>query len=330
VPNYVPTAGRNTWKLHVDLPPGAKRPVAVLSQSGVDFQDNVFDTAAYQYWADVDADGYATIPMVKLGTYRLTIYAGGIFGQYVKDGVVVEPGRPRTTHARWREETQGAEAWRIGTPDKSAGEFRHGRAPDEAKPLRPAQHRIYWGAYDFPTDFPNGVRFRVGGGSSEGRDMNYIHWSVFGGRAHRERQEAFVGGGEVNNWTVEFDLEEAQVRRKREGTLTVQLAGAKTAAGNTDVYNASEPHSNLAYTVSVNGRDLEPWIIPYYQSSSCGVRSAVSCYNLAHKFQFDAALLRAGGNELTLSLPFNATNYESALLASSVYVQYDALRLEIA
>jgi rhamnogalacturonan endolyase len=42
----------------------------------------------------------------------------------------------------------------------------------------------------------------------------------------------------------------------------VQLAGAKTAAGNTDVFNASEPYSNLPFTVNVNGKDLEPWIIP--------------------------------------------------------------------
>jgi rhamnogalacturonan endolyase len=30
-----------------------------------------------------------------------------------------------------------------------------------------------------------------------------------------------------------------------------------------------------------------------------------------------------------LSLPYGAENYESALLPESVYVQYDALRLEV-
>jgi rhamnogalacturonan endolyase len=67
----------------------------------------------------------------------------------------------------------------------------------------------------------------------------------------------------------------------------------------------------------------------YHQSSSCAVRSSVSCYNLAHKFEFDAKLLKKGENEIVLSLPYNATNYESAVLPTSVYVQYDALRLEI-
>lgn len=67
----------------------------------------------------------------------------------------------------------------------------------------------------------------------------------------------------------------------------------------------------------------------YYHSSSCAVRSAVICYNVANKFEFDAKMLVAGENRIVLSLPFNATDYESAVLPQSVYVQYDALRLEI-
>jgi len=39
--------------------------------------------------------------------------------------------------------------------------------------------------------------------------------------------------------------------------------------------------------------------------------------------------LVAGQNKIVLSLPYNATDYESAILPQSVYVQYDALRLEI-
>jgi rhamnogalacturonan endolyase len=269
VPNYVPLSERSTWKLHVDLPEGAERPLAILSQNGVDYQDNVFDTKAYQYWTEIDAEGYATIPMVRPGTYRLTVIADGVFGDYIKDNVEVsapsgdqpQEEQRQTTHARWREESEGSEIWRIGTPDRSSGEFLHGYAPDTEHTLQPAQYRIYWGDHDFPTDFPDGVRFKVGE-SSEAKDWNYIHWSVFGGAANYERPETYVGRGDVNNWTVAFDLEQAQIGRKRRATLTVQLAGAKTAAGNTDVYNASEPHANLRYTVNVNGKDLEPWIIP--------------------------------------------------------------------
>lgn len=111
--------------------------------------------------------------------------------------------------------------------------------------------------------------------------------------------------------------------------MTIQLAGAKTAAGNTDVFNASEPYANLPYTVVMNGEELDTWVIPWNQSSSCGTRSAVVCYQLAHKWRFDASVLVEGVNEMILSLPANATDYESAVLPTSVYVQYDALRMEV-
>ncbi|KAL6360509.1 hypothetical protein LRP88_06215 [Fusarium phalaenopsidis] len=328
VPNYVPSKNRGTFEVRVDLPKGAKNPIAVLAQSGVDFQDNVFDVNAYQYWANLDDSGRATIPMVKAGTYRLTVYADGIFGQFTKDKIKIKAGKTEKTKVTWKEESSGKELWRIGTPDKTSGEYRHGFEPDTSKPLQPEQYRIYWAAYDFPKDYPDGVHFKVGE-SDVGKDLNYVHWSVFGGRANYVRPEAYVGNGDVNNWTIAFDLKESQVKRKKQATFTVQLAGAKTAAGNTDVYNASEPHSNLKYTVNINGKDLEPWVIPYHHSSSCAVRSSVSCYNIAHKFVFDAGLLSKGENEIVLSLPYNATDYESAVLPASVYVQYDALRLEI-
>lgn len=53
------------------------------------------------------------------------------------------------------------------------------------------------------------------------------------------------------------------------------------------------------------------------------------CYNIANKFTFDPEIFVNGVNEIVLSLPANATDYESAVLPTSVYVQYDALRLEI-
>ncbi|KAI1342383.1 rhamnogalacturonate lyase [Xylariaceae sp. FL0016] len=328
VPNLVPSDNRGSWELKATLPKNAKNPIAVLSQSGVDFQDNVFDTQAYQYWADIDENGLAYIDRVKAGSYRLTVYAEGIFGQYVQDNIEVAASEMEMSEITWEEECEGLEIFRIGTSDKSSGEYRHGYERDPNHPLHPEQYRIYWAVYDFVNEFPDGVTFRVGE-SDVAKDLNYVHWSVFGGYGNSLRPEPYYGNGNVNNWTVLFDLEEGQLEPTRQATFTVQLAGAKTAAGNTDVFNASEPYADLPYTVNVNGQDLEPWNIPWYQSSSCAVRSAVICYNLAHKFTFNSDLLRVGENVFVLSLPFNATDYESAVLTQTVYVQYDALRLEV-
>lgn len=70
----------------------------------------------------------------------------------------------------------------------------------------------------------------------------------------------------------------------------------------------------------------------YYHSSSCATRSGITCYHVSNKWTFPTSYLHAGKNitnEIVLSLPFNATDYESAVLPRSIYVQYDALRLEV-
>ena len=326
VPNLITAAGRGTFKADVDLPKGAKNAIAVLAQSGVDFQDNVFDTKAYQYWAEFPSNGKISIDRVKAGNYRLTVYADGIFGDYIQDNVTVNAGKETHIKAKWTPESSGTEIWRIGTPDKSSGEYRHGYVPSATHPLLTEEYRLYWAAYDFVDDFPKGVTYKVGR-DDPSQALNYVHWSFFGGKANYNRPEPVYDN--INNWTILFDAKAHQLKNKKNGTFTVQLAGAKSAAGNTDVYNASEPYSNLPYTVNVNGKDLQPWVIPYYQSSSCAVRSAVVCYNIAHKFVFDAKLLKEGENAFVLSLPYGGANYESALLPEALYVQYDAMRLEV-
>jgi rhamnogalacturonan endolyase len=45
--------------------------------------------------------------------------------------------------------------------------------------------------------------------------------------------------------------------------------------------------------------------------------------------EFPADWLHVGDNVLRLHLPFNATDTETAILPATVYVQYDAIRLEL-
>ncbi|KAH7079551.1 polysaccharide lyase-like protein family 4 [Paraphoma chrysanthemicola] len=324
VPNLVPSSGRGTFKATIALPKGATRALAVLALSGSDFQDNNKDGKAYQYWGNIDASGSVSIPSVKAGTYRLTVYADGIFGQYEQDGIVVKAGSTATATATWTAESAGTELWRIGTPDKSGGEFRHGNEKDTTKPLQPRQYRLYWAVHDFVKDFPNGVKYKVG--TSSLRDLNYVHWSVFGGKANYLRKDPYYTN--VNNWTLTFDLTQDQILNKSKATFTVQLAGIKTSAGNNDDAGG-KAWANLPYNVVVNGKQLETWTIPSSQSSSCAVRSAQTCYTTGHKFEFPVSNLKAGSNEFVLNLPARATAPESAVLPESVYLQYDALRLEV-
>jgi rhamnogalacturonan endolyase len=254
----------------------------------------------------------------------LTVYADGIFGQYEQDDIFIKAGSIATITATWKAESAGTELWRIGTPDKSSGEFRHGNEKDTTHPLQPRQYRLYWAVHDFVKDFPNGVKYHVG--TSSLRDLNYVHWSVFGGKANYLRKDPYYTN--VNNWTLTCDLTQDQISNKSQATFTVQLAGVKTSTGNNDAADG-KAWVNLPYNVIVNGKQLETWTIPSTHSSSCAVRSAATCYTTGHKFTFPASQLKAGSNDFVLSLPARATAPEDAVLPESVYLQYDALRLEV-
>ncbi|KAL3476169.1 galactose mutarotase-like domain-containing protein [Aspergillus californicus] len=325
IPNFTPGEERTTFAGRVSLPKGAKKPIIVLSEDEQDFQLNVFDTKSLQYWAEIDDSGKFSIPRVVEGTYRVTIYADEIFGWFIKDHVTVTRSSKQQKFS-WSEESAGTELWRVGVPDKSAGEYLHGYAPDTSKPLQPEQYRIYWGKYDYPGEFPDGVNFHIGE-SDVATDLNYIHWAFFPSQGNQLLDEPFYD--HVNNWTLTFDLSSRDLRNTKTATFTVQIAGAKTANGNTKWEPVEGEYSSLPWTVAVNGEYESTWVIPYYRSGSCGVRSAVSCQNIEHKFQFPAGKLKRGKNEFVLSLPYNASSVETALLPDALYVQYDALRLEV-
>ncbi|KAG8684834.1 hypothetical protein FRC09_015120, partial [Ceratobasidium sp. 395] len=104
---------------------------------------------------------------------------------------------------------------------------------DPSHPLHPEEYRIYWGQWDFPTDFPKGINYTVGT-SNAARDWNYVHWSVFGPSYTRP---AAVNTN-MNNWTINFNYDKP-AQANSTATLTIQLAGANTASGNTDVPNGA-------------------------------------------------------------------------------------------
>lgn len=142
--------------------------------------------------------------------------------------------------------------------------------------------RIYWGAWDFVDQFPNGVNFTIGS-SDIGKDwvssvcpfsteanrhsQNYIHWSQFGKTYTRP---GVVTEG-VNIWQINFDVDVAPTADDSVGTLTIQLAGATTTSGNTGAVQGAWPF--LPISTSVNNQAPFVWTITPQESGSCGVRS---------------------------------------------------------
>ncbi|KIY50794.1 galactose mutarotase-like protein, partial [Fistulina hepatica ATCC 64428] len=341
VHGYATTSERGQFDAQIELPEGASKAVAVLSANNLHFQDSALDPTAYQYWETVSDNGSVAITRVKQGTYRLTVYATGIFGDYIQDDIVIEAGETANVDVTWTADSAGQELWRLGIPDKTSGEFRNGFERDFTHTNHPAKYRIYWGAWDFPTQFPDGVNFTIGS-SNESVDWNYIHWSQYGTTYTRNTTAL-----EYSKWQINFELYDAP-NSSSIATFTMQLAGAKTTSGNTDEITGAYPTFNVCSYIAnvsflyaltclqistyINDQTDPLWFtVQANESSSCGERSAISCHLLSKKFQFPGTWLNQGANKFVLALPYNASVVRCvfSVLKLSQYVQYDALRLEL-
>src|SRR5205823_2085824 len=82
---------------------------------------------AYQYWVHADSKGAFTIPNVRPGQYTLYAFTKGVMDEFRRDAVTVDAGASHDLGAlAWAPVRHGRQLWQIGTPDRSAQEFRHG------------------------------------------------------------------------------------------------------------------------------------------------------------------------------------------------------------
>ena len=127
------------------------------------------DGKHYEYWVRAYADGSFNIPAARAGNYVLYAFNDGILGDFSKANVTVTAGHTVDLgRLTWTPVRYGRQVWEIGTPDRSAAEFRHG------------DHYWTWGLYnEYPQEFPNGVNFIVGK-SDPARDWNYAQPPVKG------------------------------------------------------------------------------------------------------------------------------------------------------
>jgi rhamnogalacturonan endolyase len=150
----------------------------------------------------------------------------------------------------------------------------------------------------YPKEFPEDVAFTIGE-SDPARDWNYAQWSLY------SKKPA---------WTIRFRTDGAQAGT---ATLTLAFASAQPARG---------PATNLE--VKVNGTLVDTVHLP--KTGTAGYRGSAqdSPWNV-RTLRFDAALLRPGMNEITLThaeaRPFPADGNVRGPVGQ---VMYDAIRLE--
>jgi rhamnogalacturonan endolyase len=165
-----------------------------------------FESKNYQYWSRVAPDGSFTIPHVRPGSYTLSAFADGAFGEFEKSGIEIQAGATTDlSEITWHiPRDRGRLVWEIGTPNRRADEFRHG---DD-----------YFQGYlwkNFGKEFSNPLDYHIGR-SVPAKDWNYAHTSY----------PTAAGGTEPWKWRIHFDLDETPTA---DATLTIALASADGA-----------------------------------------------------------------------------------------------------
>jgi rhamnogalacturonan endolyase len=283
LPGWVPAPQRATVRGHVD---GARGAVAVLSDNKVEYQRTVL---GYAYWADVRPDGRFELTGVRPGSYRLTVYRDGVWDDLVRDDVVVEAGGMVWLDDLTKAPATGRVLWQIGTPNRTAVEFRRG--PEFRQ----------WGTWKFfAEDFPEGVVYQVG--ESGPKDWNYLQFQR-------------IDGVEQAPWRILFDVDRP-VRAGSTATLTIALAawGMDTAR---DI-----PPAPPNLTVHVNDTAYV-WTFDPDDTRGATYRSGCGGRTFRRAFTFDAALLRPEGNEIVLHINEGGAPELGNTLA------YDAIKLEL-
>ena len=290
--NYPHKEGRGTVGGRIvladPLAPAAKMPHLLVGLAYPDYTpttggpvDWQTDAKHYEFWVRGDAQGHFTIPNVRPGPYTLHAIADGVLGEYAKVDVTIAAGQILDLgRLTWTPVRHGRQLWDIGVPDRTAKEFLHGGKGRQ------------WGLYlQYPKDFPNDVHYVIGK-SDYHKDWNYA-------QVPRASDETGSGNGPATTWSVTFGLPAAL-----HGSATLCLALAGSSARHV--------------AVAVNGKPAgETGPLP---DTATIRRDALRGYWQERDVTFDAALMKAGTNVLTLTVP------AGGVMSG---VEYDYLRLEL-
>jgi len=298
---------------------------AVLSDPGKNIQ---FSAVGSQYWADISLGGLAIFNGVIPGTYRLSVYDLGNWGEARQEDVVVTANRVTIVPPiKFAKENFGTDApvFTIGSADRSSHEFLHGHDAEGH------DDREFWGNWNFWSDFAatngavvyNATDGPAGPATNDLNKWNYNQWQsfdpgLFGGVfssgddttdgykfAIPPYSAALPGAAGTNGvttrtppWTVHFATPQ-NAKDNAYAVLSVALAAAEGSL-----------------TVTLNG---QPLVWHVLNASDAAVRSGLSGYTQWIAYQWDSSVLSPAGADNTLTFSVSQTQG----------VEYDALRMEL-
>ena len=348
---YVPSTQRGLMSVNVSSPVGcSSNPLdntVVLSDPQKNFQrsGNGVTTAGipvgngYQYWTQLDTSGHGTITGIVPGTYRMSIYQYGQWGETRVDGVQVTANKISIPqNVKFTPENFGTAPpiFTIGTPNRSANEFLNGHFTSGAQ--TGFDDRNYYGSYDYWQEEQNlgnpgkVVYYGTAVGSTPAtNDPNkWIanQWGTFNPALYdpatnsnqntgaaglyastapayvRDAAHGGTGPGPAtysgSPWEIHFTTTAAQTQGKSFVILSIGLAAVEASP-----------------IMDLNGIDQR--VYHRTNTSDAMVRSGDAGYYQWAAIEWPIAALNAPGADDVIHLSVNATDG----------VMYDALRLEI-
>ncbi len=230
-------------------------------------------------------DGRFTIPKVRAGTYELHAIADGVLGEYQKAAVTVGAGgEVDLGKLEWKPVRYGKQLWQIGVPNRSASEFFMGN------------DHWHWGLYlEYSKLFPNDVNYTVGK-SDWKKD-----WFIYEVPHVVSDDGTAKSQGRATTWTVNFDVSAGEALTGK-AVLRMGLAGVSAKSIEVGVNGkAAGTVTGLVYNATIN-------------------RDGVTGSWVEKDVIFDAGMLHAGANTLTLTVPAGGLTNGIA---------YDVVRLEL-
>lgn len=343
---YVPSIQRGQVLAQIDATavdqeqndgnPGPLPAFAVLSDNQTNFQ---YSTQGNEYWSPIgtspltlpfflEGEGISLgdqtfVPKVAPGTYRLSAYALGQWGELRHDNIAVAAGGPtQLGRVQFTPENFGTAPpiWTIGTPDRSSHEFLHGHTANGQ------DDREFWGNWNYWSDFAANqgavIYYATPVGDTPATDdlnqWNYTQWQSFDpglyAGIYNSADDTTDGykyilppyvasvSTKTPPWQIHFTTTADQQAQGQYVVFSVALA------------------SNAADVIpELNGANQLIWRGVGIKASDAMVRSGLSGTYQWVVFQWNTSQLNPPGQDNVITLSVNRPEG----------VMYDALRLEI-
>ena len=349
---YVPSTGRGEVELRVEERDrfNLNHAWAVLS----DQQTNVqYSHAGHQYWENVNDPGEIKFRNVAPGTYRLTVYNLGGWGELRHDGITVTAHHATRLSVPFSSENFGSArpVWKIGTPDRSSHEFLHGRIIDpidldrqfdfdskrdfdslwfddrlDRFGSRVQDDREFWGNWNYWDDFAanNGAVIYYATpvastpATNDWTKWNYNQWHIFNPGLFAGIYNASDDTTDGYKYICPVYVGNCVTAIVPDWQVHFTTSPDQQAQGQYAALSVGLAATESSMTVSLNGNPLV-WPGFNHKNADAGVRSGFSGTYQWAVFQWPSSQLNPPGMDNVITFHVSRTQG----------VMYDALRMEI-